>query len=123
MFFFGVFGFDSKIKEIGRANNIICPFCHSLTSMTVFKVYNYFHIFFIPTFRWNVKYIVKPICCKAVYSLNPDKGKAFEKGEHPDITPEDLSLIENGRVFQRCKNCGSEISQGYYYCPHCGQKL
>lgn len=123
MFFIGIFGLDSKIKEIGSANNIVCPSCKAITHLEIFKVYNFLHIFFIPTFRWNVKYIAKPPCCGAVYAIDDILGKAFERGKNPTVYPENLKIIENGKVFARCNHCSREIGQGFYYCPYCGEKL
>lgn len=123
MFFFGIFGLDSKIKEIGKANNIVCPSCNALTSFSIYKAYSYFHIFFIPTFRWNVKYIAKSACCSAVYALREELGRAFTKGKSPDITPSDLTIIENGRIFLKCRHCARETGQGFFYCPYCGKEL
>ena len=123
MFFIGLFGLESKIKEIGVANNVICPTTEELTSFTIYKVYNYFHIFFIPTIKWNLKYIAKPACCGSVFAIDDILGKAFENGERPTVYPENLKIIEQGKVFSRCEHCKREIGQGFYYCPYCGLKL
>ena len=80
MFFIGIFGTNHAQKPIGTRGNIICPSCGSLTHSEVFKAYSYFHVFFIPTFRWNTRYYTRFNCCGKVYGLEPDIGRQFEKG-------------------------------------------
>ncbi|HEX9062212.1 MAG TPA: zinc-ribbon domain-containing protein, partial [Clostridia bacterium] len=60
MFFIGVFGIDSANKKIGNHNNANCPACGHMTHFEIIKSYSYLHIFFIPTFRWNIRYYLKP---------------------------------------------------------------
>jgi len=79
MFFVGIFGINQTEKPIGTCNNTVCPSCGALTRLEVYKRYSYFHLFFIPTFKWNVKYYAKSSCCGSIYELDPSIGAQYEK--------------------------------------------
>ena len=68
MFFIGIFGVHQTEKQLGNYNNVICPSCGSFTRLQIFKRYTYFHIFFIPVFKWNIKYLHKAACWAAYMS-------------------------------------------------------
>ncbi len=102
--------------------------------------YYYFSFFFIPLFKWNKHFLVKMNCCDAVYELNPLKGKAIARGEQVAINPEDLNLLEDGKIRRnqaagqeiegadsektlRCPICKYEAPGDSNYCPKCGQRL
>jgi RNA polymerase subunit RPABC4/transcription elongation factor Spt4 len=123
MFFIGIFGVDQKQKQIGTYNNAICPNCGTLTRFEVYKSYSYFHVFFIPTFRWNVKYYVKPACCGSIYELNPVIGQEYEKGFNPEIRNEDIQPLNLLPPFKTCSGCGARVEPGFTFCPYCGRML
>jgi hypothetical protein len=77
MFFIGIFGIQDKDKYIGTCSNIECPSCGRLARYEIHKSYRYFHIFFIPIFRWNFRYFVKTSCCGRLYQLDPFVGREF----------------------------------------------
>ena len=79
MFFIGVFGIQDKDRYIGAYNNIVCPVCGKLARYEIHKTYRYLHIFFIPTFRWNTRYIVKASCCGSIYELDPLRRQGIRK--------------------------------------------
>ena len=76
MFFIGIFGIHQS-ESLETYNNAICPLVAGLLRFEIFKTYSYFHIFFIPIFKWNTRYFVKTACCNSVYELNPDIGKQY----------------------------------------------
>jgi len=123
MFFVAFFGIQDKDQYIGTCNNIVCPSCGRLGSYEVHKSYSYFHIFFIPVFRWNVKYIVKTSCCGCLYELDPLVGKEFEKNPNTEIKEENLQRINNYSPFRYCPNCKTNVPAEFSYCPYCGGKL
>ncbi|AGC68182.1 hypothetical protein Cst_c11870 [Thermoclostridium stercorarium subsp. stercorarium DSM 8532] len=123
MFFVGVFGVQDKDKYIGAYNNIICPSCGSLARYEIFKTYRYFHIFFIPTFRWNIRYIAKTSCCGRLYELDPVVGREFENNPYAEIREENLRPLGNYSPFKYCINCRTNIPAEYNFCPYCGGKL
>ncbi len=123
MFFIGIFGIDRKQKPLGTCNNAICPACSALTRFDIFKEYSYFHIFFIPTFRWNVKYFVKPACCGSIYELDPVVGRQYEKDGSVEIENENMRPISYHLPFKTCAACKAKFDSSYSYCPYCGNKL
>ncbi|MBP1920748.1 zinc ribbon domain-containing protein [Youngiibacter multivorans] len=125
MFFIGIFGVKQGQKEIGAENNVICPECGRLTRLSVVKQSSYFHIFFIPIFRWNVRYFAKSHCCGQVFELNAEAGKEFEEGKSGAISQGDLTRIgPQGRIgLVTCGSCGVKVENSYRFCPHCGNPL
>lgn len=123
MFFIACFGIEDKDEIIGNHNNIICPDCGRLASYEIHKSYRYLHIFFIPTFRWNVRYFVRTSCCGCLYELDPVIGREFEKNHYTEIRKENLRRINNYSPFRYCPNCKANIPAEFNYCPYCGGKL
>lgn len=123
MFFIGIFGVQDKDKYIGTYNNIVCPSCGRLARYEIHKFYRYFHIFFIPIFRWNVRYLVKTSCCGCLYELALSVGREFEKNPNTEINKEDLRQVKNYLPFKYCSNCKTDVPAEFSYCPYCGGKL
>ncbi len=123
MFFIAFFGIQDENKHIGTYNNTVCPSCGRLDRYVIHKSYRYFHIFFIPTFRWNVKYIVKTTCCGIIYELDPTVGKEFEKNPNTEIKKDNLHPINSYLPFKYCPNCKTNVPAEFNYCPYCGGNL
>ncbi|MGB3973931.1 MAG: zinc ribbon domain-containing protein [Peptococcia bacterium] len=123
MFFIGIFGIQDKDKYIGTYNNIECPSCGRLARYEIHKLFRYFHIFFIPVFRWNVKYIVKSSCCGSLYELDSLVGREFEKNPNTEIKQENLRRINNYLPFRYCSTCNTDVAAEFNYCPYCGGQL
>lgn len=123
MFFIGIFGIDNVQKQIGTYNNSICPSCEAYSNFEIFKSYSYFHIFFIPTFRWNVKYYIKTTCCDNIFELDKIIGQQFEKGETPQINSDNLRPINDHPHYKICSGCHLKTEGNYLYCPYCGKKF
>lgn len=123
MFFIGIFGINEGHKPLGTYNNAICPSCGAYTRYEVFKTYSYFHIFFIPIFRWNKKYYVKSACCGTLYQLDPTIGSEFESGHNPDIRSEHLRIVHAYAAYNACSNCGQPVDSNFSFCPRCGKRL
>ena len=123
MFFIAFFGIQDKYKQIGSYNNIICPSCGRLGRYDIHKAYRYLHIFFVPTFRWNIRYLVKTSCCGTIYELDSDVGRAFEKNPDTEIKAENLHRIYSHTPFKYCSNCKTDVPSEYSFCPYCGGKL
>jgi len=121
MLFIG--GIDSKQAEVGQFDAVECPHCGEKHAMTLYKNYYFFHFFFLPLFKWSVKYLVTCHGCHAILALSEDKGKALEKGTVHDIAPADLAVVEEGTAkASLCLNCHREVDPHFTYCPHCGEK-
>ncbi|WP_300348507.1 zinc ribbon domain-containing protein [Clostridium sp.] len=129
MFFIGIFGIENKQKEIKKLENIECSNCEVKTRGALIKSYEYFHIFFIPIFKWNEKYFVMCKRCNSVYEVSKEKGKLLEKGENIDVRAEDMVLLKKGKSYGRkalkkyCPNCGEVLDGEYKYCPYCGVEI
>lgn len=123
MFFIGLFGIQDKEKYMGSYNNIVCLSCGRWTRYDIYKSYRYFHIFFIPIFWWDVKYLVKGTCCGCLYELDPDVGRRFEKNPDTEIRNENLRRINVHIPFKYCPNCRRNVPEEFSYCPYCGGRL
>ena len=129
MFFIGIFGIESKSKEIKILENLQCKKCNLKTRCNLIKTFDCFHFFFIPLFKWNESYYVVCNRCNSVYEIPKEKGKAIERGENVDVTYWDLKEIKreyNNNYYQyekRCPNCGKVIEGDFKYCPYCGEKI
>lgn len=115
--------FAGDEKLIGGLHHVTNDSCGKFARYEVHKVYRYFHIFFIPTFKWNVRYIVKTSCCNTLYELDSLVGKEFEKNPATKIRMENLRTINNNRPFKYCSNCQTDVYSDFKYCPYCGREL
>ena len=125
MFFIGIFGIDQKEKELRVFDNIICGSCGRLTRGVLTKSYSYFHIFFIPTFRWSKHYYLKLRCCGAVYEA--DEAYAQTLLTASDINFSRLTNVSSGLggfddLYAKCPHCGAQIDESFSWCPYCGAK-
>jgi len=123
MFFIGIFGIEQAQKQIGTRNNAICPSCGAMTRFELFKQYSYFHIFFIPTFRWNVRYFAKPVCCGKIYELDPGIGQQYERRMNPEIKDEHMRPLNLHSRFKTCSCCGARVENNFSFCPYCGRRI
>jgi len=123
MFFIGVFGIEQKQQEISDRRNIICPSCEALGSYRLIKVYDYFHIFFIPLFKWNIRYYVKTACCQKIFEINSDLGKRIEEGELVELKSSNLKSLGDTDMSNICHYCGTTVDPRYRFCPYCGNSL
>ncbi len=128
MFFVGIFGIDSKQKQIREFGSITCGCCGRLSRAELVLNYTYFHIFFIPTFRWNKRYYVKLRCCGAVYEADADYAQILISAADIDFSR--LKKVSGGfggmgefsSFYDKCQNCGARIDASFSWCPHCGAK-
>jgi len=123
MFFVAFFGIQDKEEYIGTYNNIVCPSCGRLARYDIYKHYSYFHIFLIPTFRWNFRCIAKASCCGSLYELDPMVGKEFERNPYTEIKNENLRRLSSYSPFKFCPNCRADVPAEFNFCPYCGGKL
>ncbi len=131
MFFIGIFGIESNDKEIKSFTGVVCPCCGRLTKAVLFMSYTYFHIFFIPTFRWNRRYYVKLRCCGALYAAPEDYAKQLKTADDIDFSR--LKKVSGGfggfeapppggGSAYECPRCGKSVDKSFPYCPYCGAK-
>ena len=125
MFFIGVFGISSKQKKLSETGSVICYSCGALSRANLVLSYSYFHIFFIPVFRWNKRYLLTMRCCGAVYEADKDYARVLQDTEKIDFSR--LKKVSDGfsgfhSFYAKCQNCGKNIDCGFSWCPHCGAK-
>lgn len=127
MFFIGIFGVENREKEIRDIQNVICKVCGSMTNYKLIKTYNVFHFFFIPLFKWGIKYYLVSRCCQSVFEIPLELGKDLEGGGNTPINNMDLSSIYVGKDDYyggpRCPRCHKSLDNDFEYCPYCGEKL
>ncbi|AKA67438.1 zinc-ribbon domain-containing protein [Clostridium scatologenes] len=125
MFFIGIFGVEDKQKQIKDINTINCKNCNGIRHILI-KQYSFFHIFFIPIFKWNIRYLLICNNCNTIYEIPKEKGIRAENGEDSAITYWDLKIIGNYNGAQaqlRCSRCGRGIDSNFEFCPYCGERL
>ena len=126
MFFIGIFGIGSKEKTLREWGAVACPQCGQLSRAVLTHSYSYFHIFFIPTFRWNKRYLVTMRCCGAVYEADAAYAQMLKNASDIDFSR--LKKISGGfgdaygGSGAVCTHCGARIDSGFAWCPHCGTK-
>lgn len=121
MFFIGVFGIEDRNKEIRGINNFACKSCTSLNGRLI-KEFTCFHFFFIPLFKWNVRYYIVCNGCRTVFRISKEKGEALENSSTETVSYWDLEEM-NYRKDNVCPTCGRELNENFEYCPYCGRKL
>jgi Zn finger protein HypA/HybF involved in hydrogenase expression len=126
MFFIGIFGIESKQKEIRIIRNISCKNCNAQSGLILIKKYSFFYIFFISIFKWNQRYYLVCNSCNSIYEISKEKGKIVEDGDDSAITYWDLKQIDKDyydrNIQYRCRKCGKTVEPEFEYCPYCGEK-
>jgi ribosomal protein L32 len=127
MFFIGIFGVETKEKELNDIRNVVCKSCGSMSSYKFLKTYNQFHFFFIPIYKWGSKYYLISRCCRSTFEIPLELGKDLEDGRHVEIRDEDLISIYNHSNYDTsrntiCPSCRNYIEPSHRYCPYCGIK-
>ena len=126
MFFIGIFGISEKEQEIMRFSGIICPQCGKMSSAVMITHYRYFHLFFIPLFKWNRQYLITLRCCGAVYEADPEYARELMNGHAIDFSRLKKVSSGFGGFYQdtdtACPRCGRTFDKSFAYCPHCGHK-
>lgn len=121
MFFIGIFGIQTKEETIRTEQAVTCPLCGAYDRYEVLRAYTYFHIFFIPVWKWNKRYLIRTRCCGRICALDQEVGSRIERGEAVTITAQHLSCSEPRGHF--CPSCGAQLHQSFNYCPYCGNRI
>ncbi len=121
MFF--IMGINTASKQIGNIPNLICPSCGAYTSMQITVLFEVLSLFFIPIFKWHRRYLATAYCCDSVFMIDPEEGKAFERGETETIDPDHMHKADNYFYARTCPHCGAELSDGARFCSMCGKPL
>ncbi|MBN2899562.1 MAG: zinc ribbon domain-containing protein [Clostridia bacterium] len=120
MFFIGVMGIDQKQKQVKSFEAIPCPNCKEEPRGRLIKTYSYFHVFFIPLFKWGEHYIILCDQCQQGFEVSKEKGRQIETGEAA-LTYWDMKPLQP--LQRRCPDCGKVLASDDNYCPKCGRTL
>lgn len=121
MLFIGIFGIQTKNQKIKTEQGMICPVCGAYDRFDIVKTFNYFHIFFVPVWKWNKRFFIQTRCCQQICILDQEIGTRIEAGESIRVSEEHVQCNRpRGRV---CPNCQERLDSSYNYCPHCGTGL
>lgn len=118
---FLLIGAGPRVKEIGESQMMICPSCGRFSRMTPYVERQEVRLFFIPLARWKTRYFTVANCCGETFRLDPEVGRAIEKGDPVTIDESDLEFINQPPVL--CEHCRKPVEPHHTYCPHCGKAL
>ena len=123
MFF--MIGITDGQKELNVEQSVHCPSCGNYGFLRIWVSYYQLILFFLPIFRWGKRYTAELSCCGSVFELDPEVGRAIERGEAVRVGEKDLSLIRTGEEApgRYCPWCGYPLNDEFEYCPKCGTKL
>ena len=120
---FLIMGTDAKIQQLGTVG-AVCPKCGRSCSFSLCKCYSFLHLFFLPVFRWNVRYIATCPGCACLYDVDPEAGRAAEKGRLATLPASALTpLRQGGPAAGLCPRCGASNPPGSAFCNQCGGRL
>ena len=119
---FLIMGTDAKIQQLGTVG-VVCPKCGRSCSFSLCKCYSFLHLFFLPVFRWNVRYIATCPGCACLYDVDPEAGKAAEKGRLATLPASALTLSRDSGSVGACPRCGAVNPPGSAYCNQYGSRL
>lgn len=121
MFF--IMGISQGQKKLNFDQTVVCGNCGRYGHLSVYVVYSYFSLFFIPLFKWGRQYYVRTSCCDTTAAIDAGLGRKIERGEVASL-PEDI-IPDNDRYRsrKRCGTCGFETEEEFDFCPKCGERL
>lgn len=121
MFFIGIFGIQDKQEIVREFTNLICNNCGRYGRGRLIYEYTYFHLFFLPLFRWNKRYYLQMECCGVVYDMDTAYGKELENGADLDFT----RMTKQPNEYDEnciCPQCGARLQRDFRFCPYCGYR-
>ena len=119
---FLIMGTDAKIQQLGTVG-AVCPKCGRSCSFSLCKCYSFLHLFFLPLFRWNVRYIATCPGCACLYDVDPEAGRAAEKGRLATLPASALTPRRDSGSVGACPRCGAVNPPGSAYCTRGGSRL
>ena len=120
MFF--IMGSDAKLQQLGPVG-AVCPGCGQTLAFSLCKSFCYIHLFFIPVFRYQVRYIATCPGCACLYDVDPEAGRATEKGRLATLPASALTPRRDSGSVGACPRCGAVNPPGSAYCNRCGSRL
>lgn len=91
-------GNSKKIKEHGETTEIECPKCKSRVKFSVYTNFEARLTAELPLVKTGNVYFLVCSKCAAVFGVDADKGKTFEKGQPLAILTGDLKELKEFEV-------------------------
>ena len=125
---FLIMGISDKGGKLNFNQDVVCNCCGRYGSIEVYMIYTCFSLFFLPLIKWNRRYYVTMTCCHQSFELDPETGRAIEKGILTKINPELLHFHNSynnnfNDGFKTCPRCGYGTSEDFEFCPKCGTRF
>ena len=122
MFFIGIFGTGTNVIPIKGVTSCNCPVCSKQVKMSATMKYNYFHIFFIPVFKYSKEYICTCPACASAFLLKEEIAKTLDSDFDANISESDLFILKDN-YSGRCPGCGFKNPSSANFCQNCGISL
>lgn len=82
MFFFGIFGVDTRVTPLGVTAPRSCPRCGNAVPWSIVETHRRFTLFFIPVFTWGYRYaVVCPVCHETLGLGSREEALGLKAGE------------------------------------------
>lgn len=94
-----------------------CQTCEQMGELELIKAYQCFRLFFIPLFKWHVKYYLRH-SCGAQVEISEEVAMHIMSGKVDLSTMYFSHKVENTNT---CKYCGQSLQGDFEYCPYCGK--
>lgn len=122
---FLIFGISNGEKRLEFNQTMICSRCGQFGRLELFMTYKYFSLFFIPIFKWGIRYYAKSTCCNRVYEIDRELGRRIKRGETIELSEHELHDMRgtDAHFTERCPICSYPVTHEFDYCPKCGRKL
>ncbi len=114
-------GISSAAKPAGEVG-VVCPLCGGTHRMNVARSYSYFHLFFIPLFKFGIQYFATCPGCASVFGLSKQLGDDIRTGAVVQVNSSQLHPMKNN-LDGCCPHCGHRNPTGSGYCNRCGRAL
>lgn len=121
MFF--IMGISQGQKKLNFDQTVICGHCGKYGHLSVYMVYSYFSLFFIPLFKWGRTYYAQTSCCGQTVPIDAELGRQIERGQVTSLPENIIPDTYQYHSVRRCAACGFETEEDYQFCPKCGGRL
>ena len=95
-----------------------CDTCHMIGEVKLIKSYQCLRLFFIPIFKWSIKYYLEPSCGTLIEIPETTAIQML----HGKLNLEKLHLEHLKQNSKVCSHCKQNLKEGFEFCPYCGYK-
>lgn len=94
-----------------------CHTCEQMGEIELIKAYDCFRLFFIPLFKWHIKYYLRH-SCGAKVEISEEIAMHIMT-EQVDL--ETMYFSHKAAESLVCNHCGNTLQSDFEYCPYCGK--